>query len=148
MLTAAISAIGLQIAIYYGLAGLAVVLAYRKILFRSAGNLIFIGVWPLVGSIFMFWIFYEALGGLDTTAKVVGLGALAIGLVPMIWFWAQGVGLLPHPAAGGLPRPARLRADAGEAHRGRAPATDGRWSPRASSGTTSSQDAHDAVEPV
>ena len=38
----------------------------------------------------MFWIFYEALGDLDTTSKVVGLGALALGLVPMIWFWAKG----------------------------------------------------------
>jgi amino acid transporter len=105
VLTAAISAIGLQIAIYYGLAGLAVVLAYRKILFRSAGNLIFIGVWPLLGSAFMFWIFYEALGDLDTTSKVVGLGALAIGLVPMIWFWAKGSAYYRTPPLETFPDP-------------------------------------------
>ncbi|MBW8766569.1 MAG: APC family permease [Geodermatophilales bacterium] len=90
VLSAAISAIGLQIAIYYGLAGLAVVLAYRRVLFRSASNLIFIGIWPLVGAAFMFWIFVEALPTLDTTTKVVGIGALALGLIPMIWYWLKG----------------------------------------------------------
>jgi hypothetical protein len=90
VLSAAISAIGLQIAIYYGLAGLAVVLAYRRVLFRSVSNLIFIGIWPLVGAAFMFWIFVEALPTLDTTTKVVGIGALALGLIPMIWYWLKG----------------------------------------------------------
>ena len=143
VLTAAISAIGLQIAIYYGLAGLAVVVAYRKILFRSAGNLIFIGVWPLLGSVFMFWIFYEALGDLDTTSKVVGLGALALGLVPMIWFWAKGsayyrtppLEVFPDPHGSQLLPVQHIEGSTGEgrtmvAQRG--PATD----------------AQDAVEPV
>jgi amino acid transporter len=91
VLTAAISALGLQIAIYYGLAGVAVVLAYRKVLFKSVSNLIFIGVWPLLGAVFMFWIFVEALPTLDTSTKVVGIGALALGLIPMAWFWFKGV---------------------------------------------------------
>jgi amino acid transporter len=90
VLSAAISAIGLQIAIYYGLAGLAVVLAYRRVLFRSVSNLVFIGLWPLFGALFMFWIFVEALPTLDTTTKVVGIGALALGLIPMAWYWAKG----------------------------------------------------------
>lgn len=90
VLSAAISAIGLQIAVYYGLAGLAVVLAYRKILFRSVSNFVFIGAWPLLGSAFMFWIFVEAIPTLDATSLGVGLGALAAGLVPMAWYWARG----------------------------------------------------------
>jgi len=90
VLSAAISAIGLQIAIYYGLAGLAVVLAYRRVVFRSVANFVFIGLWPLLGAIFMFWIFVEALPTLDTTAKVVGIGALVLGLIPMGWYWAKG----------------------------------------------------------
>jgi len=97
VLTAAISAIGLQIAIYYGLAGLAVVLAYRKILFKSASNLIFIGIWPLLGAVFMFWIFVEALPTLDMTTKVVGIGALALGLIPMVWFWVKGAAYFRTP---------------------------------------------------
>jgi hypothetical protein len=91
VLDAAISALGLQIAIYYGLAALAVVLAYRKVLFKSASNLIFIGIWPLLGAVFMFWILIESLPTLDTTTKVVGLGAMALGLIPLGWYWAKGV---------------------------------------------------------
>src|SRR5580693_8912212 len=56
ILTDAISAIGLQICVYYGLAGLTVVVAFRKVLFRSVKNLILIGLWPFVGAAFMFWI--------------------------------------------------------------------------------------------
>ena len=98
VLGAAISAIGLQIAVYYGLAGLAVVFAYRKALFRSVGNFVFIGAWPLLGAVFMFWIFIEAIPTLDLTAKVVGLGALAIGVVPMVWFWVKGASYYRTPA--------------------------------------------------
>ena len=86
----AISAIGLQIAVYYGLAGLAVVVAYRKMLFKSAGNFLFGGLWPLLGAAFMFWIFAESLGELSTAAISIGIGGLAVGLVPMLWYWRQG----------------------------------------------------------
>jgi amino acid transporter len=92
VLSAAISALGLQIAFYYGLAALAVVFAYRKVLFRSVSNLVFIGLWPLLGAVFMFWVFVESLPELDGTTKAVGLGALALGLIPLGWYWAKGVG--------------------------------------------------------
>jgi hypothetical protein len=91
VLSAAISAIGLQIAIYYGLAGLAVVLAYRKVVFRSLANFVFIGAWPLLGAVFMFWVFGESIPDLSATSKVVGLGALALGIIPMAWYWTKGV---------------------------------------------------------
>ena len=91
VLEAAISALGLQIAFYYGLAALAVVLAYRRVLFRSVSNLVFIGLWPLLGAVFMFWVFIESLPELDTTTKIVGIGALALGLIPLGWYWAKGV---------------------------------------------------------
>ena len=38
----------------------------------------------------MLWVFAESIPTLDTTAKVVGLGALALGVVPMVWFWTRG----------------------------------------------------------
>ncbi|MFF5139768.1 APC family permease [Streptomyces sp. NPDC013157] len=90
ILSDAISAIGLQIAVYYGLAGLAVVVAYRKMLFKSAGNFLLGGLWPLLGAVFMFWIFVESLGELSTAAIAIGIGGLAVGLVPMLWYWKQG----------------------------------------------------------
>jgi amino acid transporter len=90
ILSDAISAIGLQIAVYYGLAGLAVVVAYRKLLLRSVGNFLLGGLWPLFGAVFMFWIFVQSLGELATAAVAIGIGGLAVGLVPMLWYWRRG----------------------------------------------------------
>ncbi|MGW2958597.1 APC family permease [Streptomyces sp. NPDC001220] len=90
ILADAISAIGLQIAVYYGLAGLAVVVAYRKVLFKSTGNFLLGGLWPLLGAVFMFWIFVESLSELSGAAIVIGVGGLAVGLIPMLWYWKQG----------------------------------------------------------
>lgn len=90
ILSDAISAIGLQIAVYYGLSGLAVVVAYRKMLLKSPTDFLLGGVWPLLGALFMFWIFVESLSELSTAALAIGIGGLAVGLVPMLWYWKQG----------------------------------------------------------
>jgi amino acid transporter len=90
ILADAISAIGLQIAVYYGLAGLAVVVAYRKMLLKSASNFVFGGLWPLLGALFMFWVFVESLGELSGAAVTIGIGGLAAGLIPMLWYWRKG----------------------------------------------------------
>ncbi|MFF7772609.1 APC family permease [Streptomyces massasporeus] len=90
ILSDAISAIGLQIAVYYGLAGLAVVVAYRKMLLKSPANFLFGGLWPLCGALFMFWVFVESLGELSSAAISIGIGGLAVGLIPMLWYWRQG----------------------------------------------------------
>ncbi|WCE01470.1 APC family permease [Streptomyces sp. HUAS 31] len=90
ILSDAISAIGLQIAVYYGLTGLAAVVAYRKMLLKSVGDFVLGGLWPLFGALFMFWIFVESLGELSGSALAIGFGGIAIGLVPMLWYWRQG----------------------------------------------------------
>ncbi|MER6282684.1 APC family permease [Streptomyces sviceus] len=90
ILSDAISAIGLQIAVYYGLSGLAVVVAYRKMLLKSPADFLLGGLWPLLGALFMFWIFVESLGELSTAAITIGVGGLAVGLVPMLWYWRRG----------------------------------------------------------
>ncbi|MFD3497797.1 APC family permease [Streptomyces sp. NPDC058676] len=90
ILSDAISAIGLQIAVYYGLAGLAVVVAYRRMLLKSVANFVFGGLWPLFGALFMFWVFVESLSELSTASVVIGIGGLAVGLIPMLWYWRQG----------------------------------------------------------
>lgn len=89
VLTDAISAIGLQIAIYYALAGLAVVVAYRHSLFASVGNFVFIGLWPLLGAGFMAWIFVEAIPSLGATVDAIGLGAVALGLIPLVAYFRK-----------------------------------------------------------
>ncbi|POB10177.1 amino acid permease [Sulfobacillus sp. hq2] len=90
IMTDAINAIGLQIAIYYGLAGLAVVVAYREWLFKSFSNLLFIGLWPLIGALFMFWILFQSLESLGATTVLIGMGSMVLGLIPLGIYWAQG----------------------------------------------------------
>ena len=89
----AIDAIGLQIAVYYGLAALAVTVAFRKQLFTSLSNAVFIGFLPLLGAAFMGFTLVENLNGTNLTAeaKWIGLGALALGLIPLIWYAVKKV---------------------------------------------------------
>ena len=91
ILTDAISAIGIQIAVYYGLAGLTVVIAFRKVLFASVKNFLLIGLWPFVGAVFMFWILGEFVATTtDAIVIWVGVGGLAIGLIPLAIYWLLG----------------------------------------------------------
>lgn len=90
IMSAAISSIGFQIAFYYALAGIAVVVAYRRVIFTSVKNFIFIGLWPAIGAIFMLWIFIESIPGADALVLIIGIGTIAIGLVPVAVFWRKG----------------------------------------------------------
>jgi amino acid transporter len=90
VLAAAVAAIGLQIAFYYGLAGIAAVVAYRRMLLSSVRDFVLGGVWPLLGALFMLWVFFEALGELSGASIAIGIGGLATGLVPMIVYWRRG----------------------------------------------------------
>lgn len=87
ILTDGYNAIGLQICLYYCAAGLAVVVLYRRRLFASVTNFLFMGLWPLLGSLFMGFIFLKVIPGLNTTTKWIGLGSIGFGLVPMAYFW-------------------------------------------------------------
>ncbi len=89
ILTAGVNSIGLQIAIYYCFAGLAVVVLYRRQIFRSASNFVFMGLWPLVGAIFMGVMFVKVIPTLNATDLWVGLGSMALGLIPMTYYWAR-----------------------------------------------------------
>lgn len=87
-----VNAIGLQICIYYSLAGLAVVALYRKQLLLSLSNFIFMGLWPFIGAVFMAYLFVKSIPALYSSnpAQVwIGLGAMALGLIPMFYYWAK-----------------------------------------------------------
>ncbi len=98
ILTDGYYAIAIQICIYYGLAGISVVILYRRQLFTSVGNFIFIGLWPLAGAIFMFYLLYEAIPTLNNVQLIVGLGAMALGLIPMSWYWWKGAPYFKMPS--------------------------------------------------
>jgi amino acid transporter len=85
--TDAIYAIGLQIAFYYGLTGIAAAWYYRKLLTRSAKDLIFAGLFPFLGGVGFFYIFYEAALGLTRRQFWLGVGAMLIGIPLLAWSW-------------------------------------------------------------
>jgi amino acid transporter len=93
IMTDAIDAIGLQICIYYALAGIAVVVAYRKVAFKSVKGAILVGIWPGGGALFMLFLLVQSCFGPNrlTGAQIgIGLGAVAIGIVPMAYYWTRG----------------------------------------------------------
>lgn len=90
VLSDAISATGLQICFYYGLAGLSVVVLFRRQLLKSVANFVFMGVWPLTGSIFMFVVMGESIPNNARDVNIAGFGLLGLGLIPLTIFWIRG----------------------------------------------------------
>lgn len=89
----AIASIGIQIAFYYTLAGVAVVVVYRKVVLKSVKNALLIGLWPAVGAIFMGVIFVVGIvQNFQDDAVVVnilGLGLIVVGVVPIAVFYRK-----------------------------------------------------------
>jgi amino acid transporter len=99
----AILAIGLQIAFYYGLTGIAATWYYRHLLFRSAGNLIFAGIFPLAGGLGFFYIFYEAAKGLTAVQLWTGIGAMLLGVPLLILSWLHYPPFYRQPTEAAIP---------------------------------------------
>jgi amino acid transporter len=105
LLTALIGSVGLMIAFYYGLTGFACAWFYRKDLTRSARDFMMRGIVPLLGALILTAIFVYGLiqyakpdwltddDGNNVTilgfgaVAVVGIGALALGMVLMVIQW-------------------------------------------------------------
>jgi amino acid transporter len=93
-----ILSLGLMIAFYYGLTGLACVIFYRRELLKSVKNFVYIGVLPFLGFLSLGYLFVKScieLGKTDAGSLVIlgiggplviGLGGLLLGLVFMLWW--------------------------------------------------------------
>ncbi|PZS04379.1 MAG: hypothetical protein DLM70_07865, partial [Chloroflexi bacterium] len=79
----AILAIGLQIAFYYGLTGIAATWYYRKLLMSSVSNFLLAGVCPLLGGLGFFYIFVQAAKQLTVAQFWTGVGSMLVG-VPLL----------------------------------------------------------------
>jgi amino acid transporter len=101
ILADSILSLGLAIAFYYGITGFACVWFFRRELFRSARNFFFKGLFPLLGGLMLAYAFlqscidmydvnygYTVLLGIGGTF-VVGVGALAFGVVLMLIWWTR-----------------------------------------------------------
>jgi amino acid transporter len=79
-----INAIGMQIAFYYGLAGFACAWYFRRQALTSVGKFLFLFAWPLLGAGFCIFIAAYSVPTFDLTTNVVGIGSIAIGIVPYL----------------------------------------------------------------
>ncbi len=99
----AISALGLMIAFYYGLTGIACAIFYRRELGRSLKNLVLMGVLPLVGGLSLF--FFGGINAVDladpansysgqalfgvSIPLAIAIGFTLVGLVLMVLWWMR-----------------------------------------------------------
>src|SRR5580692_8541046 len=97
VLTDSVTATAIVIAFYYGLTGFACVAYYRREIFKSAKNFVFIGLIPGVGALSMLALFIgscinfaspdqskTSFAGVGA-ALIFGAGGMLIGVVLMLW---------------------------------------------------------------
>jgi len=99
-----VTALALMIAFYYALSGIACVVYYRRELFKSVRNFLFIGVAPLVGAGLLAYLFVEAVRSFSDPEEsytgqeflgvgvplAIGLGFLLLGVVLMVLWRLAG----------------------------------------------------------
>ncbi len=90
-----LSALSLLIAFYYALTGLACAIYWRHELFRSAKNLIFIGIAPLIGAGMLFYLLVESARQLADPKNAYGKDAvLGLGMPLAIAIFFTGLGVI------------------------------------------------------
>jgi amino acid transporter len=90
-----LSALSLMIAFYYGLTGIACVIYWRRELFRSVKNFLFIGVAPLLGAGALTYLLYESVVQLaDPKSSYSGTEVLGVGVPLAIAIIFIGLGVL------------------------------------------------------
>jgi amino acid transporter len=95
--SASIAAVGMAIAVYYGLSGISCIVYYRRFLTKSVKNFVMIGVLPGFGGIVLLYVFaktvwdsrledygYGTLFGVGTVL-VIGTLLLVLGVPLMLW---------------------------------------------------------------
>jgi len=96
----AITALGFTIAFYYGFTGVACVVYFRRQIFRSVKDFLWVGVAPLLGALILFGIFGKAFHDYSKpgqsysppilgiqTPIFIGIGGLVLGVVLMFVAW-------------------------------------------------------------
>lgn len=84
ILADSITALGFQICFYLGLTGLACAWYYRSMITGKIWPTITHIVWPALSGLFLFFIALYSIPGFDLVTNMVGLGGIAIGIVPLL----------------------------------------------------------------
>ena len=77
-----VNAIGFQVAFYYSLAGFSCAWHFRKTAFETLDRFLFLLLWPSVSAAFLSFIAVYSVPTFDLPTNLVGLGGIAIGVVP------------------------------------------------------------------
>jgi amino acid transporter len=92
-----VAAIGIQICFYYALAAISVIILYRKYIFKSFKYAILIGLWPALSGLFLIAVLFKVIPSLDKLSLWVGVGTVALGVIPMAIYWKQGASYFAKP---------------------------------------------------
>lgn len=79
-----ITAIGFQICFYLGLTGLACGWYYRKSITKGPWTAVTHVIWPVASGLFLFFIALYSIPTFDWVTNVVGMGGIAIGVIPLL----------------------------------------------------------------
>lgn len=79
-----ITAIGFQICFYLGLTGLACGWYYRKTITKGPWTAVTHVIWPVASGLFLFFIALYSIPTFDWVTNVVGMGGIAIGVIPLL----------------------------------------------------------------
>ena len=78
-----VNAIGFQAAFYYGLASFACAWNARKDAVRSPATLVMLVLWPVASALFLAFVAIYSIPSFDIVTNAIGLGGIAVGLVPL-----------------------------------------------------------------
>ncbi len=77
-----VNAIGFQVCFYYSLAGFACAWHFRASAFTSARQFLFLFLWPGASAAFLVFVALYSIPGFDLLTNLIGIGGIAIGVVP------------------------------------------------------------------
>ena len=66
----------------------------RKKMFKYA---LLIGLWPALSGLFLIAVLFKVIPTLDKLALWVGVGTVALGMIPMAIYWSQGSAYFKKP---------------------------------------------------
>jgi amino acid transporter len=89
VMSSLISSIGVMVSFYYGMTGLACAWYYRKTMRRSLKNFLIQGVWSVSSAIVLLVVGALQLPQLGWQVSLFTVGAIAAGLIPMVYFQAK-----------------------------------------------------------
>jgi len=94
---AGVAAIGIQICFYYALAAISVIVLYRHHLLKNVQTFFLVGVWPALSGLFLIAVLIKVIPTLSHLALWVGVGTVAIGIIPMSIYWYKGADYFKSP---------------------------------------------------